>query len=68
MLEHVITPLAPRREHLILEAINRALEAVRALRDEPRAPGEDTSEDIQKVINELTEAKGLVLFGEKHGL
>lgn len=68
MLEHVISPLAPRREQLILEAINRALEAIRALRDEPRAPGEDTGDDIQRVINELTEAKGLVLFGRNDGL
>jgi hypothetical protein len=64
MLEHIISSLAPRREQLILDAINRALEAVRVLRDEPRAPGEDCGEDIQKVINELTAAKGYVLFGE----
>lgn len=67
-LEAVLGPLAPNRERLILDAINRALEAVRVLRDEPRAPGEDTGEDIQKVINELTAAKGYVLFGEKNGL
>lgn len=67
MLEHVLGPLAPFREQQILDSLNRALEAVRRLRDEPRAPGEDTGEEIQQIINELTQAKGLVLFGEKNG-
>lgn len=64
-MEAILTPLAPRREQNMLEALNRALELVRALRDEPRAPGEGIDDQIQAIINELTTAKGLVLFGKE---